>query len=428
MFLQGLEWRSEANGIVQFAENCDFQVDHIVREETKKEDCGELCYRKIGCNLFLWVPNQEKSDIGTCTLKRGYATAMETKNNGICGQISTEKLLLVQIVGQMLEEPTPDTLIKNPEFNSNGSPCDKFTKIASHFSLGRGDSSYRNDFPWMAALYSPKEFGIAFRCAGVIISDYHILSAAHCFEDIQPSIVRLGTQILTQNTKTDLKVQVVFIIGIGGSCSKHPNYSSQTRKNDIGVVKLEQRIIFSTKILPACLRHIRSDLPLSQVLVSTGWGTIETDHIEPSNFLRKKQLRTVELRTCQENYLKGRTDDKNYIDESQYCATDLYGQVDVSKVDSGGVLQIISNSPLATVVGLASWNSSYHKVYTRFVCLFLCFFFVSKLVLFVFLRFELIIPGIKFKQSKGYSRTNSQFEIERVKQDFHFDSISQEEN
>lgn len=49
---------------------------------------------------------------------------------------------------------------------------------------------------------------------------------------------------------------------------------------------------------------------------------IDVDEGEVSNILKKAILRTVELQTCQESFLRKGSKAKDHIDASQYCAQD----------------------------------------------------------------------------------------------------------
>lgn len=134
-------------------------------------------------------------------------------------------------------------------------------------------------------------------------------------------------------------------------CIQHEQFLFKEHKNDIAVVKLEQRITFSNKILPACLQTNRNDLHSSQELVVTGWGHTEGDAIylkfrlfsfsiifqntveggTPSNILRKASLKTVDLETCQADFLRSGSEPKDRINESQYCAADPDRNIDACR-------------------------------------------------------------------------------------------------
>lgn len=56
----------------------------------------------------------------------------------------------------------------------------------------------------------------------------------------------------------------------------HPNYASGLKYNDIGLVKLKQKVKLSLWIMPACLPQPTDRLELSQEqLTAHGWGLTE---------------------------------------------------------------------------------------------------------------------------------------------------------
>lgn len=92
-----------------------------------------------------------------------------------------------------------------------------------------------------------------------------MLTAAHCVDKVKPAIVQLGTHTLNDAKKKNFKVK---------SCFQHFFFkilSENDKRGDIAVVKLDERITFSSEILPACLRNNQNDLPSTQELVMTGW-------------------------------------------------------------------------------------------------------------------------------------------------------------
>ncbi|XP_037050892.1 phenoloxidase-activating factor 1-like isoform X2 [Bradysia coprophila] len=422
-------WQSGEDGRIKWAHNCDFNGNYLGKVRSNGEECGGLCFQKPECTRFLWTYENR----GTCHFKSGNEKAFFAENGGICGYVAVEKVIVDGIswvmadahrirwaancdfTGLNIEErKIPGEMCgsqclsrldcigfvwTNYEggtcwLKSRGHPilaytgtggvcgeiigrkasygsstqssdykrkselaCNEYTDIASHYRIRIGESSQRNEFPWMAALGYRLSGSIEFRCGGTIISDYYILTAAHCV-DPEPEIVQLGTHILNDAKKTNMLVE---------SCQKHEHFSFEARKNDIALIKLEKRITFSNRILPACLRTSSNDLPWNQELIVTGWGITEDGNL--SDVLKKASLRTTQLSSCQADYLKEGPEPKNHISDSQYCAIDPDGIRDACQGDSGGPIQLLDNSPLATVVGVTSFGkgcpSKLPGVYSR---------------------------------------------------------------
>ncbi|XP_031637930.1 serine protease filzig-like [Contarinia nasturtii] len=235
--------------------------------------------------------------------------------------------------------------------------CKKFPEIKTKLEprIIDGNIVAQGSFPWMAGIYYSDTLNLNFGCGGTIISDRYILTAAHCVTDRRPPvIVRLGKVNLT-DTISDAVQAVHYNIK---SFTRHPNYNSSTKKNDIGLIRLSTEISFTDDIRPACLYTDRADLDTNRKVIVIGWGNTDPARTSLSNELRKIEINTKPLNECSNIYLNHTTfkDDPAFRDglsPGQYCAFDAEENKNRSKDscqgDSGGSLQKMSNNDPNTV-------------------------------------------------------------------------------
>ena len=130
--------------------------------------------------------------------------------------------------------------------------------------------------PWIAALGIVKEQTGPFvtkcrvLCSGVIISKWHILTAAHCVDYgkghfAQPTDVIFGdTKVPSFNSKAR-KIEKI---------KKHYLFKKPLYYYDIAIITVDEEIIFNSRIHPICRHTNAASYPDTQVAINVqGWGS-----------------------------------------------------------------------------------------------------------------------------------------------------------
>lgn len=144
--------------------------------------------------------------------------------------------------------------------------------------IHHGQSYPRGDWPWVAAVYSKREGGLNFRCGATLISERHVLSAAHCVQlkgkrtPTRDLILRVGVYD-PDDWGDDVAITRSLL-----SVHIHEAYNDKTLSNDITIFTLEKSVEFNNNVRPACLWEGNTDLNriVGTTGVVTGWGQTET--------------------------------------------------------------------------------------------------------------------------------------------------------
>lgn len=142
--------------------------------------------------------------------------------------------------------------------------CDAVTGLI----VGGVSVEKASDFPHMAGIGYPDLNGdLAFKCGGSLVSEFFVLTVAHCStaDRTKPTTIRLGDLNLKVRDVNSPEVDIPIERFIS-----HEAYNKDTRVNDIAVVKMKQSALFSINIRPACLQFT-NNLPKSTA-IATGWG------------------------------------------------------------------------------------------------------------------------------------------------------------
>ncbi|KAL7301191.1 hypothetical protein TKK_0006161 [Trichogramma kaykai] len=215
--------------------------------------------------------------------------------------------------------------------------CGVSTHDQSRVTGGRPTSS--REYPWIAALLRGGEQ----ICGGVLITDRHILTAAHCVFRNKPRElkVRLGEYDLRFPNETraiDFRVVEIRI---------HRGYVHTTYKDDIAILKIHKPTIFNTYIWPICLPPVGAVFENKRATV-IGWGT--TSFAGASSYV----LREVMVPIWPQDVCSGKFTQE--ITEKNLCAGAYEGNGDACQGDSGGPLMHQLSNGRWISVGIVSWG------------------------------------------------------------------------
>nr|QHB21584.1 venom S1 protease 7 [Platymeris rhadamanthus] len=189
-----------------------------------------------------------------------------------------------------------------------------------------GEETKVNEYPMMAGLYyKPKK--ILF-CGGTIITQYHVITAAHCTEPFEESVTDLQV-VLGEHDQDKVDESSATVYLDVESFTAHPEYYLVGHKHDMSILTLISKILFTHAIGPACMPIERYDMVGHKIKV-LGWGKL-SEKGPASKVLMKVYLNVVPLEDCVKEY--------EYIgiqEKRQVCT--YHPTKDSCQGDSGGPL------------------------------------------------------------------------------------------
>ncbi|XP_075451198.1 serine protease 55-like [Ascaphus truei] len=153
-------------------------------------------------------------------------------------------------------------------------------------TVGGGDVNV-GEFPWQVSIQNRNSHF----CGGSILNNWWILTAAHCFlnlNDFTDVTIVVGITDLKQKEKKRKIQQVIAHAGF----DKHMN-------NDVALVQVKAAIRLNKQSAPVCLPK-QNDLDKWRDCWATGWGfTGGADAVEP-NILKKVAMQLLSSEKCAE--------------------------------------------------------------------------------------------------------------------------------
>lgn len=143
-------------------------------------------------------------------------------------------------------------------------------------------------------------------CGGSLLNKNHVMTAAHCLENIDKKDLRL--LLGTDDIQDTAEGQPFQKVRKAERTYLHPKYSSTLVYFDVAIIKLSEEVVFSAGIQPICLPETPDEDVDSRKYYAatlTGWGTTSRDVSSTTSKLRFTRLTIFPQAFCNQSYNVG---------------------------------------------------------------------------------------------------------------------------
>jgi secreted trypsin-like serine protease len=154
-------------------------------------------------------------------------------------------------------------------------------------------------FPHVALVQGSKYF-----CSGAIVTDRHVILAAHCLLDTDDVTVHVGK--LSADSSSGQAI-------VSDTYWMHENFEMPAANDDIGIIRLPEALEFNKmvrKIGISIERNVDLDRDDKDVVLA-GWGYTEEAN-EEADSLRYAEMSLIPIKKClkyKKNYIEELTED-----------------------------------------------------------------------------------------------------------------------
>ncbi|XP_065364073.1 melanization protease 1 isoform X2 [Calliphora vicina] len=221
--------------------------------------------------------------------------------------------------------------------------------ISSCGMLPQVSSSNIEVYPWITRLayLNTTSRTIRYRCMGTIISEQHILTAAHCVDQLVQDLRLIYVRIGDDTNFNDYQILETIV---------HPNYNEPLFNNDVALLRLAITSQSKGPLIQICLPQNNSNTLTGDTGVVAGWSNSGIPELNSST-IRYINLPIMNNTECAIRYAKysENFDISIVITPTEFCAK-AQAMNDVCEGDSGGPFMERTQSGRYTLLGIVAFG------------------------------------------------------------------------